>query len=140
MATVFRFVRLAAFVVPLLEFSGAADAQDDLFDPVWATMTQDHGGDSPGCRGCHIAPRPMFGPWFGDTEEDVLGYFLAGPGRVFVAGCRESRLAQALGLVEGVPPVMPFGAPDDGRFWIDCPDEGLTELTDLGNWLDSICF
>jgi hypothetical protein len=140
MATVIRFTRLPVFVVPLFAFAGAAHAQDDPFDPVWATMTQEHGGDSPGCRGCHIAPRPMFGPWFGDTEEEVLSYFLEGNGMVLVAGCRESRLAQALGLVEGYPPSMPFGAPEDGRFWIDCPDQGLTELTDLGNWLDSICF
>jgi len=141
MATVIRFTRLAVFAVPLVAYSSAAHAQQiDLFDPVWATMTQERGGDSPGCRGCHIADRPMSGPWFGDTEEDVLSYFLEGPGMVLVAGCRDSVLAEALGLVEGHPPYMPRDAPLDGRFWIDCPDEGLTELTDLGIWLDSICF
>ncbi len=134
-----RFTRLAAFVVPLVAFSSAARAQNDLFDPVWATMTQQWGGDSPGCRGCHIAPRPTWGPWFGDTEDDVLRYFLEGDGTQLVAGCRESILAEALGLIEGHPPYMPLFAPEDGRFWVDCPDGGLTELTDLGNWLDSIC-
>ena len=140
MATVNRFTRLAALVVPLIAFSGIARAQGDLFDPVWATMTQQAGGDSPGCRGCHIDPQPGFGRWFGDTREDVLSYFVEGFGMPLVAGCRESRLAAALGLVDGVPPFMPRDAPIDGRFWMDCPTAGLTELTDLGNWLDWLCF
>jgi hypothetical protein len=135
MATVMRFSRLAAWLIPLLVLSGTAGAQTDLFDPVWATMTQEAGDNSPGCRGCHIAPQPGFGRWFGDTRDDVLSYFLDGPGAALVAGCRESRLATALGLVDGVPPIMPR----DGRFWMDCPVAGLTELTDLGNWLDSLC-
>jgi len=139
MATVTRFSRLDVLVIPFLVLSGAAHAQNDLFDPVWATMTQDAGGGSPGCRGCHVAPQPGFGRWFGDTRDDVLSYFLDGPGAVLVAGCRDSRLAAALGLVDGVPPIMPRDAPIDGRFWMDCPVAGLTELTDLGNWLDSLC-
>src|SRR6266852_2247637 len=139
MATVTRFSRLAARVIPLLVFSGVARAQNDLFDLVWATMTQEAGGDSPGSRGCHVAPQPGFGRWFGDTRDDVLSYFLYGPGAMLVAGCRDSSLGEALGLVDGVPPFMPRDAPLDGRFWRDCPVAGLTELTDLGNWLDSLC-
>jgi hypothetical protein len=140
MATLKRFAHLAAFAFSLLAFVGAAQAQCDPFDPVWATMTQQQGGDSPGCRGCHIAPSPGFGRWFGDTQEDVLNYFLNGPGMVLVSGGHQSRLAEVLGLVEGVDPIMPRGAPLDGRFWLDDPDQGLTELSDLGNWLDSIGF
>lgn len=139
MATVVRFSRFATLVIPFLVLSGAARAQNDLFDPVWATMTQEAGADSPGCRGCHVAPQPGFGRWFGDTRDDVLSYFLDGPGAVLVAGCRDSRLAAALGLVDGVPPIMPRDAPIEGRFWMDCPVAGLTEVTDLGNWLDSLC-
>jgi len=139
MSTVTRFSRLAALVIPLLALSGAARAQNDLFDPVWATMTQESGGSSPGCRGCHIAPQPSFGPWFGDTREDVLSYFVNGPGSQLVMGCRQSNLAAALGLIDGIPPFMPRDAPLDGRFWRDDPVAGLTELTDLGNWLDTFC-
>jgi len=140
MATVMRFSRLTSFVVSLLALCGTAHAQNDLFEPVYATMTQESGGDSPGCRGCHIAPRPEFGPWFGDTQEEVRSFFLEGPGMRLISGCRDSILAAALGLVDGQPPFMPRDAPLDGRFWIDCPESGLMELTDLGNWLDSVCF
>jgi hypothetical protein len=139
MTTVISFTRLAAFVFSLVAFFSAAQAQNDPFDPVWNTMTQPAGGDSPGCRGCHIAPQPGFGRWFGDTRDEVLSYFVDGPGMFLVAGCRNGRLATALGLVEGQPPFMPRDAPIDGRFWMDCPDAGLTELTDLGNWLDLFC-
>ena len=134
-----RFSGLAVLVIPFLVLSGAAHAQNDLFDPIWATMTQDAGEGSPGCRGCHVAPQPGFGRWFGDTRDDVLSYFLDGPGAALVAGCRDSRLAAALGLVDGVPPFMPRDAPIEGRFWMDDPVAGLTELTDLGSWLDSLC-
>src|ERR1700687_1650098 len=106
----------------------------DLFDPVWATMTQDHDIDSPGCRGCHIAEVPTYGDWFGNTQEDVRDFFLNGPGMDLVAGGRNSRLAEALGLIDGLDPFMPFGAPFEARFWADDPNLGLTELTDLGNW------
>lgn len=141
MATVTRFTRPAALVVSIAALCGAAQAQCDPFDPVWATMTQNEGGDSPGCRGCHIGPGPAFGPYFGNTEADVLDYFLNDPrGRSMVSGGRQSTLAQALGLVDGVNPYMPRDAPLDGRFWVDDPDRGLTELTDLGTWLDTIDF
>ncbi len=135
-----RFSRLASFVVSLLALCGTAHAQNDLFDPVYATMTQQSGGDSPGCRGCHIGPRPEFGQWFGDTQERVLSFFLEGPGMGLISGCRDSILAGALGLVDGLPPFMPRDAPLDGRFWVDCPESGVTELTDLATWLDSVCF
>jgi hypothetical protein len=155
MATVKRFMRLASFVFPLLALGTIARAQNlalappvpvqqflqnDPFDPVFATMTQQEGGDSPGCRGCHIGPAPGFGRWFGDTQDDVLDYFLNGEGMVLVSGGRESLLAGALGLIEGMQPFMPRDAPGDGRFWTDNPCLGLTELTDLGNWLDTIDF
>jgi hypothetical protein len=151
MATVKRFMRLAAFVFTLSAFSGSAIAQEvalaqpvlaqafaqnDPFDPVFATMTQPAGGDSPGCRGCHIGPAPAFGPWFGDTQDDVLNYFMNGDGMILVSQGRLSVLAGALGLIDGFPPYMPR----DGRFWVDDPCQGLTELTDLGNWLDTIDF
>lgn len=102
-------------------------------------MTQEQGGDSPGCRSCHIGPSPGFGRWFGDTREEVLSYFVEGAGTSLTAGCRDGRLARALGLVDGQPPIMPRFAPEDGRFWMDSPEAGLTELRDLGNWLDSLC-
>jgi len=141
MATVIGFTRPAGVILSLAALGGTAHAQCNLFDPIWATMTQQEGGDSPGCRGCHIAAQPEFGPWFGDTEEDVLNYFLnTAQGRHYVSGGRQSILARALGLVDGVYPYMPRGAPIDGRFWVDDPDQGLTELTDLGNWLDTIDF
>jgi len=155
MATGKRFMRLASFAFPLLAMTGIARAQDlalappvpvpqflvnDPFDPVFATMTQPEGGDSPGCRGCHIGPAPSFGRWFGDTQDDVLNYFLNGAGMILVSGGRQSLLAGALGLIDGMDPFMPRDAPLDGRFWEDNPCLGLTELTDLGNWLDTIDF
>jgi hypothetical protein len=141
MATAIGFTRPAGVILSFATLAGTAQAQCNLFDPVYATMTQERGGDSPGCRGCHIAPQPEFGPWFGDTEEDVLNYFLnTTQGRQLVSGARQSRLARALGLVDGIAPYMPRDAPLDGRFWVDDPDQGLTELTDLGNWLDTIDF
>ena len=142
MATVTRFTRRAVMVLSLAAVGAPVSAQcDNPFDPVWATMTQDAGGDSPGCRGCHVGPQPAFGPWFGDTEDDVLNFFLTSSrGRAMVMGGRTSRIAEALGLVDGVSPYMPRDAPLDGRFWVDDPDQGLSELTDLGNWLDTIDF
>ncbi len=142
MATVIRFTRPAVLFLSLAGLAGTARAQlCPLFDPVYATMTQDRGGDSPGCRGCHIAAQHELGTWFGDTEEDVLSFFLNDThGRALVSRGRQSLLARALGLVDGVDPYMPRDAPFDGRFWVDDPDQGLTELTDLGNWLDTIDF
>ena len=140
MARQSSWARLAPLVLAITGFAGAARAQNDLFDPVWATMTQPEGGDSPGCRGCHIGPAPSFGRWFGDTREDVLNYFINGDGMILVAGGRQGTLAEALGLVAGTNPFMPRDAPLDGRFWVDDASLGLTELTDLGNWLDSIGF
>jgi hypothetical protein len=129
-------------VIGLFLFSliGASHSRaQDLFDPVWATMTQDTGPDSPGCRGCHIAVEGKgYGQWFGNTQDEVRDYFLNGPGMDLVSGGRNSRLAEALGLIDGMEPFMPFGAPFNARFWADDPDLGLTELTDLGNWLDSL--
>lgn len=133
-----RFNRWSVCVLCLFALQSFAEPTDP-FDPVWNTMTQVEGGDSPGCRGCHIAPEPGFGPWFGDTRDDVLAYFISGPGASLVAGCRQSLLAASLGLVDGQPPFMPRDAPFDGRFWVDDPNLGLTELTDLGIWLDSLC-
>jgi len=126
------------FLFSLIGVASHSQAQD-LFDPVWATMTQEHGAGSPGCRGCHIAEAPTFGEWFGDTQDDVRDFFLNGEGMYLVVGGRNSRLAEALGLIDGLEPFMPFGAPFNARFWADDPDLGLTELTDLGNWLDSLC-
>jgi hypothetical protein len=140
MPTLKRFTRLAITILPFFAPAAVAQPNCDPFAAVWATMTQQQGGDRPGCRGCHIGPHPQFGPWFGDTEEDVLNYFLSGDGMMLVSGGRDSTLASALGLVDGVPPYMPRFAPIDGRFWVDDPDQGLTELTDLGNWLDTIDF
>ncbi len=135
-----HFAQLTALILSLGGLANTAHAQCDPFAPVWATMTQEEGGDRPGCRGCHIGPGPASGRWFGDTEEDVFAYFTSGAGMILVSGGRQSRLAEALGLVDGVPPFMPRFAPFDGRFWADDPDQGLTELTDLGNWLDTIDF
>jgi hypothetical protein len=59
---------------------------------------------------------------------------------ILVSGGRQSTLARALGLVDGVDPYMPRNAPLSGRFWADDPCQGLTELTDLGAWLDTIDF
>ncbi len=134
------FARHAAVILFAAVICRAAEAQCDPFDAVWVTMTQEAGGDSPGCRGCHVGPMPCFGRCFGDTQADVLDYFLNGAGTALVSGGRQSRLAAALGLVDGVDPYMPRDAPLDGRFWADDPDLGLTELTDLGNWLDLIDF
>ena len=125
------------FLFSLIGVASHSQAQD-LFDPVWATMTQQHADDSPGCRGCHIGERPTYGVWFGDSQDDVRDFFLNGEGMYLVVGGRNSRLAEALGLRDGYEPFMPFGAPFTARFWEDCPDLGLTELTDLGNWLDSL--
>lgn len=135
-----RLTQLAAAIFFLTLLGGAAHAQCDPFAPVWATMTQEQGGDRPGCRGCHVGPAPVYGRWFGDTEEAVFDYFTSGAGMTLVSGGRQSTLARALGLVDGVNPYMPRFAPFDGRFWVDDPDQGLTELTDLGNWLDTIDF
>ena len=152
-----RFTRLASFVFPVVALYSIACTPDlalappvpvqqqalvnDSFDPVFATMTQpEEGGDSPGCRGCHIGPAPSFGRWFGDTQDDVLNYFLNGDGMILVSGGRQSLLAGALGLIDGMNPFMPRDAPLDGRFWEDNPNLGRTELTDLGNWLDTIDF
>lgn len=117
-----------------LVMAGATNAQAQVnpFDPVWATMNQDTGGDSPGCRGCHIGPAPSFGTWFGDDEAAALDYFTNGEGAMQVSGGRNSTLARALGLVDGVSPYMPRFAPLDGRFW------EASELMDLGTWLDSL--
>lgn len=135
-----RLTQLATTILSLFVLAGAAQAQCDPFAPVWATMTQEMGGDRPGCRGCHVGPEQVFGRWFGDTEEAVLDYLTSGAGRTLVSGGRQSTLARALGLVEGQNPYMPRFAPRDGRFWLNDPDQGLTELTDLGNWLDTIDF
>ncbi|HKD38975.1 MAG TPA: hypothetical protein VKB87_01700, partial [Myxococcaceae bacterium] len=59
---------------------------------------------------------------------------------ILVSGGRQSLLAGALGLIDGMNPFMPRDAPLDGRFWVDNPNLGRTELTDLGNWLDTIDF
>lgn len=136
MATSKRFMVASLWVV--LALISTRSARADVFDPVYATMTQPQGGDSPGCRGCHVGPAPSFGRWFGDTEADLLDYFTNGPGVTLVTGGRASRLAEVLGLVDGVNPIMPRSAPIDGRFWVDDPSLGLTELTDLGIWLDSL--
>lgn len=135
-----RFAQLAALILALGGVADGAHAQCGPFAPVWATMNQEQGGDRPGCRGCHIGPGPAYGRWFGDTEEEVLAYFTSGPGMILVSGGRQSTLAAALGLIDGISPYMPRFAPIDGRFWVDDPDQGLTELTDLGNWLDTIDF
>ena len=140
MTTLRRFTHLAATILSLTTLAGPAHAQCDPFAPVWATMTQEQGGDRPGCRGCHVGPAPVYGRWFGDTEEAVLNYFMAGGGMTLVSGGRQSTLAGALGLIDGQPPYMPRFAPFDGRYWVDDPDQGLTELTDLRNWLDTIDF
>lgn len=126
------------FLFSLLGVASHSQAQD-LFDPVYATMTQQTGDvDSPGCRGCHIGPMSAYGPWFGDEKADVLDFFLNGEGMYMVEGGRRGTLADALGLVDGHEPYMPFGAPFSGRFWEDNPCLGRTELTDLGIWLDSL--
>jgi hypothetical protein len=136
-----RFAQLAVLILSVCGLVKAAHAQcDPFFAPVWTTMTQEQGGDRPGCRGCHVGPGPVYGRWFGDTEEDVLAYFTSGAGMILVSGGRQSILAMALGLVDGIPPYMPRFAPVDGRYWVDDPEQGLTELTDLGNWLDTIDF
>src|SRR5262245_30885624 len=40
------------------------------FDPVWAVMNRAPADN--GCVGCHIAPQPVRGFWFGETREEVL--------------------------------------------------------------------
>jgi hypothetical protein len=44
----------------------------DLFAPVFAIMDGVQGPDAMGCRGCHIGPKPGYGPWFGDDKATVL--------------------------------------------------------------------
>src|SRR5712692_668082 len=84
MTTLRRFTHLAATILSLTTLAGAAHAQCEPFGPVWATMTQEQGGDRPGCRGCHVGPAPVYVRWFGDTEEAVLNYFMAGGGMTLV--------------------------------------------------------
>src|SRR3989442_884586 len=81
-----HFAQLTALIFSLGGLANTAHAQCDPFGPVWATMTQEQGGDRPGCRGCHIGPNPSSGRWFGDTEEDVLAYFTSGAGMILVSG------------------------------------------------------
>jgi len=113
-------------------FSFATGARADGFDDVFAIMNQDSGGDSPGCVGCHIGAGfrcADAGRQWGETQDEVLSCITQ---RGYLDSARFGILAEALGLVEGVPPRMPFFAPVDGRFWSD------DELAVLGTWLDSL--
>lgn len=99
----------------------------DPFDPVWDIMTQDRGSDSMGCRGCHIGPQPGFGPWFGDTKEDVRATFETGInpdgddlGVIPVDGGRDGQLGQF--LHNNIMPLF-------GTYW------GDDELALLDAWL-----
>lgn len=48
----------------------------DLFDPVWDIMNRPR--QNKGCVGCHIAPGPSIGPWFGADRNAVLLTLLTG--------------------------------------------------------------
>lgn len=105
-------------------FSGPAD----LFEPVWEIMNQQHGRMSNGCVGCHIQPDDTgFGPWFGDTKEDVLATLetgIAPDGTMLnlvpVDMGRNGELANY--LVNGI---MPIG----GQHWAD------DQIAILFDWL-----
>lgn len=97
-------------------------AQEDPFDAVYALMTQDRGPDSPGCRGCHIGPEPAIGPYFGNTQDEVLNTFTVDRPDL-IDGGRGSILAGF--LRDGL---MPLG----GSLWTNC------ELELLYAWLDTV--
>lgn len=46
------------------------------FDAVFAIMTGDPG--QMGCRGCHVGPKPGFGPWWGNNEATVYNSLVTG--------------------------------------------------------------
>jgi len=126
-----RKVRVVLFSFSLC-FSFVTSALADGFDDVFAIMNQDSGGDSPGCVGCHIGPGfrcADVGRQWGATQDEVLGCITQ---RGYLDNGRYGTLAEVLGLIDGVPPRMPFFAPFDGRFWND------DELAILGTWLDSL--
>ncbi len=100
-----------------------AFAQENPFDAVFAIMTQDRAPDSPGCRGCHIGEQPAFGPYFGNTQDEVENGIITYDNGRLIDGGRDSILASY--LREGVMP--PRGAQ-----WTDC------QLELLYLWLDAI--
>ena len=106
-----------------LGFGATAFAQENPFDAVFAIMTQDRGRDSPGCRGCHIGEQPAFGPYFGNTQDEVENGIITYDGGRLIDGGRDSILANY--LREGVMPL-------DGTQWTDC------QLELLFLWLDAI--
>jgi hypothetical protein len=107
----------------VLGADATAPSPENPFDAAFAVMTQDRGADSPGCRGCHIGERPAFGPYFGNTQDEVENGIITYDGGRLVQGGRDSVLASY--LRDGVMPL--FGAQ-----WTDC------QLEALYVWLDSI--
>ncbi len=118
-----RSVAMAA-ISAVLAIGATASAQENPFDSVFALMTQDRSPDSPGCRGCHIVEDPSmaFGPYFGNTQDEVEYELINGEG-MYVAGGRDSMLANF--LRDGSMPL-------DGRMWAD------KELELLYIWLDTV--
>ena len=104
-------------------FLGIAPVEQDPFDAVFGVMTQDHGTDSPGCRGCHIGEQPAFGVYFGNAQDEVENFLITYDSGRLIDGGRDSVLATY--LREGV---MPF----NGARWTDC------QLEALYAWLDSL--
>jgi hypothetical protein len=101
----------------------AASAQENPFDAVFAIMTLDRAPDSPGCRGCHVGPKPAIEPYFGDTQDEVETTLITfGDGEI-IAGGRNSIIANF--LRDGV-------MPDFGAQWTD------DQLELLYLWLDQV--
>ncbi len=107
----------------VLSVGATVFAQENPFDAVFVIMTQDRGPDSPGCRGCHIGEQPAFGPYFGNTQDEVENGIITYDNGRLIDGGRDSILASY--LRDGV---MPFG----GAQWTDC------QLELLYLWLDAI--
>lgn len=113
-----------AAVSAALTIAAPAFAQENPFDAVFALMTQDRGLNSPGCRGCHIGEEPAFGPYFGNTQDEVENYFVTFEDGRLIAGGRDSVIARFLRMA-----IMP---PPPGAQWTDC------QLELLYLWLDEV--
>lgn len=120
-----RTTTLGVAISFVLGVGATAFAQGNPFDAVFAVMTQDRGPDSPGCRGCHIGEQPAFGPYFGNTQDEVENGIITYDNGRLIQGGRDSILANY--LRDGVMPPPGFGAQ-----WTDC------ELELLYAWLDAI--
>ena len=109
----------------VLAIATTAWSQENPFDAVFAIMTQEHGPDSQGCRGCHIVEDPSMatGDYFGDTQDDVEYTLITFEDGLLIQGGRDSILATF--LREGLMPLR-------GTPWCDA------ELELLYAWLDTV--